>query len=309
MQFSLLINQSKALEWGLNAQQAMLFAFLYEVPSWAKPAEKDGEIYYHLSKGKVADELPLLTDKPDTVYRLMKQLEEKGVLRLTSSGPFTLMAITEQGKSWNRDDSLSRKNLRPSNEPSKDAIPRTKIRPKQPLTSDKSPGYLGEISDLTSDKSPTDHITKSINQSCKYKNFDFSCWPSIPSSDLIDDWFQIRNKLQAPPTQTAIHRMGEKLTQCYEAGFSVELCLSEVILGNWKGLELEWLRNKKIQPDMTNTGKPAVQEKQKAVLTELQEAHAQIQSLERLQQPVPDSLVARQSGLRQQLNALRGEKP
>ncbi len=142
-----------------------------------------------------------------------------------------------------------------------------------------------------------------------YLGFDFSRWPTLPPAELIDDWIRIRNKLQAPPTQTAIHRMGEKLTQCYEAGFSVELCLSEVILGNWKGLELEWLQNKKIQPDMPDMGKPAPQEKQKAVLTELQEAHAQIQSLERLQQPVPDSLVARQNGLRQQLNALRGEKP
>lgn len=142
-----------------------------------------------------------------------------------------------------------------------------------------------------------------------YRGFDFSGWPTLPPAELIDDWIRIRNKLQAPPTQTAIHRMGEKLTQCYEAGFSVELCLSEVILGNWKGLELEWLQNKKIQPDRPDMEKPAPQEKQKAVLTELQEAHAQIQSLERLQQPVPDSLVARQNGLRQQLNALRGEKP
>ncbi|MFT0137376.1 hypothetical protein ACEK07_04940 [Alcanivoracaceae bacterium MT1] len=42
MQFSLLINQEWALAWGLNAQQTMLFAFLYEVPSWTKTAERDG---------------------------------------------------------------------------------------------------------------------------------------------------------------------------------------------------------------------------------------------------------------------------
>ena len=181
MQFSLLINQERALAWGLNAQQAMLFAFLYEVPSWAKTAERDGQVFYHISKGKVVDELPLLTDKPDTVYRLMKQLQEKGVITLTSSGPYTLMAITDQGKTWNQDGAIPRKNIRGKRgaDTSKKArrnlrgkktaeesgVHRKNIQPTDTPTSDKSPTHHGEKSEVTPDKSPTDQITRSNHQS------------------------------------------------------------------------------------------------------------------------------------------------
>lgn len=169
MQYTILINQEKALEWGLNAQQAMLFAFLYEVPSWARPTTKDGTVFYHISKGKVVAEMPLLTDKPDTVYRLMKQLEERGLLSLTNSGPYTLMAITDQGKTWNRDDDLPRRNIRPNNKAVSNGSPRRNIRRKHSPTSEKNPGYPGEKSDLTPDISPTDHITRSDNQSYQHR--------------------------------------------------------------------------------------------------------------------------------------------
>lgn len=183
MQFTLLINQERALAWGLNAQQAMLFAFLYEVPSWARTADVQGEVFYHISKGKVVDELPLLTDKPDTVYRLMKQLQEKGVITLTSSGPFTLIAITDQGRTWNNDGALPRKNIRGSKKakdsnsgrrnirgkakPNASGLPRKNIRSSDAATSDKSPTKPGKISEVTPDISPTDQLTKSNHQSVK----------------------------------------------------------------------------------------------------------------------------------------------
>ena len=102
MQFTVTINQVKALEWGLNAQQALLFAFVYECPSWAKPVEtKDGD-FYALSKAKVMEELPLLTDKPDTIYRLLKTLAGAGVIELSSTNSITLVRLTKKGKAWNR---------------------------------------------------------------------------------------------------------------------------------------------------------------------------------------------------------------
>ena len=72
MQYTVTINQVKAREWGLNSQQALLFAFVYESPSWANPIKTDTGIYFALSKSKIVEELPLLTDKPDTAYRLLK---------------------------------------------------------------------------------------------------------------------------------------------------------------------------------------------------------------------------------------------
>lgn len=102
MQFTVTINQAKALEWGLNAQQATLFAFVYECPSWARPVTTDNGVYFALAKTKIVEELPLLTDKPDTAYRLLKALEKHGVIELSSTNSITLVRLTAKGKTWNK---------------------------------------------------------------------------------------------------------------------------------------------------------------------------------------------------------------
>jgi DNA-binding PadR family transcriptional regulator len=109
MQYTLSINQTKALEWGLNAQQALLFSFVYECPSWCKAVTKDDTVFYALSKQKIVDELPLLTDKIDTVYRLLKQLAAKGVIELSHTSSITLVRLTDIGKTWNHDHKGSEK--------------------------------------------------------------------------------------------------------------------------------------------------------------------------------------------------------
>ncbi len=97
MQYTVTINQVKALEWGLNSQQALLFAFVYGCPSWTKPIKTDSGIFFALSKAKIIEELPLLTDKPDTAYRMLKALEEAGLIELRTE----CFRLTEKGCEWN----------------------------------------------------------------------------------------------------------------------------------------------------------------------------------------------------------------
>lgn len=127
MQFTVLINQTKALEWGMSAQQAMLFAFIYQVPSWARPVVVGQKTFYAISKAKIVEELPLLTDKPDTAYRILKALEVIEVIDLSSTSKITLIRITEKGRQWNR--------------------------------SDVSPNMIGNSSVVTSENHPTNQIT------------------------------------------------------------------------------------------------------------------------------------------------------
>lgn len=101
MQFILTVNQVKALEWGLNAQQALLFSFVYTAPSWCRPIVVEGKTYYALSKAKIAAEIPLLTDKPDTAYRMLKALELVEVIELSNTSKITLVRLTEKGRTWN----------------------------------------------------------------------------------------------------------------------------------------------------------------------------------------------------------------
>jgi len=150
MQYTVTINQVKAQEWGLNSQQALLFAFVYECPSWANPIKTDTGIYFALSKAKIVEELPLLTDKPDTAYRLLKALRDAGLIELSSTSSITLIRLTEKAKEWNRKLDGSEKY------PTSNALNgRKKIR----STSEKSPSRVGKKSEAGSEKSPTNQDT------------------------------------------------------------------------------------------------------------------------------------------------------
>ncbi|WP_372835953.1 hypothetical protein, partial [Pontibacterium sp.] len=81
MQYMLNINQVRMVEWKLNLQQAVLFAFLYEVPSWADPVVVDGVGYFRVTKQEVAEALPAISTKPDTIKRYMAALESTGLIR------------------------------------------------------------------------------------------------------------------------------------------------------------------------------------------------------------------------------------
>ena len=109
MQYTVTINQAKAQEWGLNAQQAMLFAFVYECPSWCNPVTKDGVVFFALAKTKIVEELPLLTSKPDTAYRMLRALQDKGLVVLSSTREITLIRLTDKAKAWNQKEDGSEK--------------------------------------------------------------------------------------------------------------------------------------------------------------------------------------------------------
>lgn len=204
MQYTVTINQAKALEWGLNAQQALLFAFVYECPSWANPIKTDTGIYFALSKSKIVDELPLLTDKPDTAYRLLKALKDSGLIELSSTSSITLIRLTEKAKEWNRKLDGSEKY------PTSDALDgRKKIR----STSDKSPSKVGKKSELGSEKSPTNQGTNNQGTNQETSNQDLQDSGSdkpIRSGGLV----LVVDRTEAPRVEIPADMPGPKDQTC-----------------------------------------------------------------------------------------------
>lgn len=203
MQYTVTINQVKALEWGLNSQQALLFAFVYESPSWANPIKTDTGIYFALSKGKIVEELPLLTDKPDTAYRLLKALRDAGLIELSSTSSITLIRLTEKAKEWNRKLDGSEKY------PTSDALDgRKKIR----STSDKSPSKVGKKSDAGSDKSPTNQGTNNQGTNQVTSNQDLQNGSDKPnrSGGLV----LIVDRTEAPRVEIPADMPGPKDQTC-----------------------------------------------------------------------------------------------
>lgn len=166
MQFTVTINQAKALEWGLNSQQALLFAFVYECPSWARLVQTPAGDFYALSKAKILEELPLLTDKPDTAYRLLKQIAAAGVIDLSSTATITLVRLTAKGQEWNRKLDGSEKYPTQVGEKS-DVGNSSEVGEKSDAgSSEKSPTKIGKKSGVGrkkirsgSEKSPTNQVT------------------------------------------------------------------------------------------------------------------------------------------------------
>jgi hypothetical protein len=95
------INNSKCIEWGLNASQGALFDLLNQLSSWAKGVCVDGKVLYHISRNKVITELPLFYTKSDTVYRHFKVLEEKGLITYKKDDLKDLISLTKKGMEWN----------------------------------------------------------------------------------------------------------------------------------------------------------------------------------------------------------------
>jgi len=182
MQFTVTINQAKALEWGLNAQQALLFAFVYECPSWAKLVKTDKGDFYALSKAKIVEELPLLTDKPDTAYRLLKAIAGAGLINLSSTNNITLVQLTAKGKEWNKKLDGSEKYPTKQEKVGKksDPSPRKKIR----AGSEKSPSKVGKKSEPGSEKSPTNQDTtnQDTNQGTSHSVQEAPAAPSQPAA-------------------------------------------------------------------------------------------------------------------------------
>lgn len=200
MQFTVTINQVKALEWGLNSQQALLFAFVYGCPSWTKPIKTDDGIFFALSKAKITEELPLLTDKPDTAYRMLKALEDAGLIELSSTSNITLFRLTAKAIEWNQKLDGSEKYPTP---------PKNKGRKKIRSTSEKNPSKIGEKSEQGSDKSPTNQDTnhQGTNQDTSQ---DLQGSPDKPARSLV----LVVDRTDAPRVEIPVDMPGPKDQSC-----------------------------------------------------------------------------------------------
>ena len=97
MKYSITIDNVTTTKWGLKIAEAYLFAWIYALPSWAESATIENETYYFASRNKVIEELPPLTDKPDTVYRYYKKLQDAGLIECIKIGAKDYVRLTKKG--------------------------------------------------------------------------------------------------------------------------------------------------------------------------------------------------------------------
>jgi hypothetical protein len=177
MRFTSSIKNYPSKLWGLNLQEAYLFSFLYELSSWAEKAIIDGKIYYHGSRKKAIEEIPLLTDKPDTIYRYYKSLREKGLIEYVLVQGKDYVTITKKGSLWN----------------SSEIIPSDKNKSD---TSENNPTSNGNFPENTSENNPTYNNT-SIHNNTSINNNNDLIFSEKKDSHLLGE------KEKAPQTRGA----------------------------------------------------------------------------------------------------------
>jgi hypothetical protein len=82
---------------------------------------------------------------------------------------------------------------------------------------------------------------------------DYSCWPEMPSAQVLADWKATRKVKRAPVTQTVIDDFGKEFHRAVLAGITVDQCLTACVVHGWQGFKLEWLQNKSgVTPNASN---------------------------------------------------------
>jgi len=135
MKYSIYIDVIHSTEWQLSVSEAVVFSYLSDASGWASTMVMGTEVWYHVSRGKFIQDVPFLTNKPDTIYRIYRKLQEKGLIEAQKVGPADFIKLTDKGKAWGK---------------------------KQIRDSEKNPSETGNISENTSEKNPT-YNTISIN--------------------------------------------------------------------------------------------------------------------------------------------------
>ena len=258
MKYSSTINNIKCLEWDLTLSQAFLLDLLTYAPHWAQTEKLNGVDYYWVSRNKVLDEIPNAFKTADTVYRALKELDQKGVIEHQKLGRKDMVRFTEKGLEWVFKTAPT---------------PDLKLGNKSELgqNSEINPSKLGNKSEKTpqnSEINPTDkstnykntnnHINKKNTKKTKSKTQSAveTYKPQKPdevSDQVWSDLLSHRKIKKTSNTQTAWNVIFGQLEKAKQAtGHSLDQIITEWITRDWKGFKSDWYIN--IQNKTQSTG-------------------------------------------------------
>ena len=72
---------------------------------------------------------------------------------------------------------------------------------------------------------------------------DYSCWPSMPDKQIMDDWLAMRKSKKFPISQTVINTQGKQYVIAVTAGYTMNECVAEAATRGWAGFKAKWMDN------------------------------------------------------------------
>lgn len=156
MKYYISINQVKAVEWELSSSEAIVMAWLYSFSVVADRLEYNGNTYFFANRTKALEEIPIVSDKADTIYRLYKSLGNKSLINFISIDGKDYVSITEKGKEWYNSECSERGQIRVTEKNPSDG--------KKIKKAEKNPIY-NNIIDKERDKKERENSLKEISDS------------------------------------------------------------------------------------------------------------------------------------------------
>lgn len=243
MRFTHSINAVKCQEWDINLAQGALVDLINQASSWSKTQVVDGEVYYWVSRNKVIDEIPVAYSKPDTVYRSLKTLADKGIINYVKQGKKDLVNFTEKGKRWNvKGTDIGDSKLESKSELEKisginPALLGNKSE-KIPQNSEINSTYKNtSINKSTSNKntktavkSNTKHNSKPASEKFLAHNYPT---PSFINEELWVAYNDMRDAKKKPASDYACKLLIRKLTAWHEEGLDTKSAIENSIVNQW----------------------------------------------------------------------------
>lgn len=98
MKYDILLKQQAMIDHDLNVTQFAVLDLIAGASTWADGIIINHEVYYWASRTMIVDELKALDLKPDTVYRILKQLVRNGLIDFRKKGKQDCVRLTPKAK-------------------------------------------------------------------------------------------------------------------------------------------------------------------------------------------------------------------
>jgi hypothetical protein len=134
---TVLIDLDFASRYKINLNLAAVYNALRYTPTYCDSSIIDNKTFYFVSRNMMCEKLGTITDKPDTMYRYYKKLEEAGLIETEKIGLQDWVHIVPgPSREWNSDERPGKLKTDPET--------RMNVR----VCSDKRPSLLGQTSDI-----------------------------------------------------------------------------------------------------------------------------------------------------------------
>jgi hypothetical protein len=214
MRYSLHVNQIKALEWKMTLTEAIVFDYIVRSAAWKEKFILNNKLYYWVAKSKVLTDLPIVTDKQDTIYNIYKSLEKKGLIEYEIHNKKDLISIKVSSKEW---DFQKNSDSNPTNNDE---------------NSDSNPTNLGFKSDKLPKNSDSNPTYKEVSllkgeglESSLQPSNSFSILPTNSNSEIIGKTKEVSDKPSPSnaPLPPDVKNLGVKICSVLRAKMRAEM--------------------------------------------------------------------------------------